>query len=104
MTTSASSTAILRDLAALTKPRITAMVVLTTAGGLWLAPGATSWQTVLATLIATAMVVGAANTLNCWLERDVDKHMTRTKQRPLPAGRLDPKWALALGLALGALS
>lgn len=101
--TYASSTATLRDLAALTKPRITLMVVLTTAGGLWLG-GATSWAMVLATLAATAMVVGAANTLNCWLERDVDKHMARTKNRPLPAGRLDAKWALALGLGLGALS
>lgn len=100
----ASTSAILRDLVALTKPRITLMVVITTAGGIWLAPGATPWLTVLATLAATAMVVGAANTLNCWLERDSDKHMARTKQRPLPAGRLDARWALALGLVLGALS
>lgn len=104
----ASITANLRDLVALTKPRITLMVIITTAGGLWLAQnhesGSTSWITVIVTLIATAMVVGAANTLNCWLERDVDKHMARTKLRPLPAGRLDPKWALALGLALGAIS
>jgi protoheme IX farnesyltransferase len=94
----------LRDLAALTKPRITLMVIITTAGGLWLAPGDTPWPTIVLTLLATAMVVGAANTLNCWLERDIDKHMARTKHRPLPAGRLDARWALALGLALGAIS
>ncbi|HBQ09821.1 MAG: heme o synthase [Sandaracinaceae bacterium] len=93
-----------RDLVALTKPRITLMVILTTAGGLWLAPGELAPLTVLATLLATAMVVGAANTLNCWLEREVDKHMARTKRRPLPAGRLEAKHALWLGLALGAIS
>lgn len=93
-----------RDLVALTKPRITLMVLITTAGGLWLAPSAVAPSTVVFTLLATAMVVGAANTLNCWLERDVDKHMARTKRRPLPAGRLSAGWALGFGLALGAIS
>lgn len=100
----ASITATMRDLVALTKPRITLMVLITTLGGLWLAPGEVSWVTLLATLVATAMVVGAANTLNCWLERDIDQHMARTKNRPLPAGRLDARHALWLGLALGAIS
>ncbi len=97
-------TATLRDLVALTKPRITLMVIITTLGGLWLAPGEVSIVTILATLIATAMVVGAANTLNCWLERESDGFMARTKNRPLPSGRLDPRWALGLGLGLGAIS
>ncbi len=100
----ASFTATLRDLVALTKPRITLMVIITTLGGLWLAPGEVPMVTILATLVATAMVVGAANTLNCWLERDSDAFMARTKNRPLPSGRLDPRWALGLGLALGAIS
>jgi protoheme IX farnesyltransferase len=93
-----------RDLVALTKPRITAMVLVTTLGGLWLAPVRAPWTVVLATLLATAMVVGAANTLNCWLERDVDRHMARTKTRPLPAGRLNARHALWWGLALGSVS
>ncbi len=100
----ASITATVRDLVALTKPRITLMVIITTLGGLWLAPGHLPWTTVLATLIATAMVVGAANTLNCWLERDSDRYMARTKRRPLPDGRLDPRYALWFGLGLGAIS
>jgi protoheme IX farnesyltransferase len=100
----ASITATVRDLVALTKPRITLMVIITTFGGLWLAPGQRSLRTVLATLLATAMVVGAANTLNCWLERDIDRNMARTKRRPLPDGRLDPRYALWLGLGLGAIS
>jgi protoheme IX farnesyltransferase len=43
-------------------------------------------------------VVGAANALNCYLERDIDARMRRTRDRPLPAGRLEPFTALALGL------
>lgn len=95
---------LLRDLVALTKPRITLMVLITTAGGLWLAPGTLGALAVVATLVGTALVVASANSLNCWMERDVDKHMARTKQRPLPAGRLDPQVALVFGLVLGAFS
>lgn len=100
----ASFTATLRDLVALTKPRITLMVIITTLGGLWLAPGEVSLTVVFVTLFATTLVVGAANTLNCWLERDSDRFMARTKNRPLPSGRLDPRWALGLGLGLGLVS
>lgn len=99
-----STSGTLRDLVALTKPRITLMVIITTAGGIWLAPDSLPWWSVVLTLLATAMVVGSANTLNCWLEREVDKHMARTKRRPLPDGRMEAKHALWLGLALGALS
>ena len=45
-------------------------------------------------LAGTALIVGAANTLNMYLERDIDCLMARTKDRPLPAGRLDPQTAL----------
>lgn len=107
MTTAAPTRSLgttLRDLVALTKPRITLMVILTTAGGIWLAPDEMSWAAIALTLLATAMVVGSANTLNCWVERESDGRMARTKNRPLPAGRLDARVALGLGLALGALS
>ncbi|MDQ3033109.1 MAG: heme o synthase [Myxococcota bacterium] len=99
-----ASPGLLRDLVALAKPRITFMVLVTTAGGLWLAPGMMSAVAIAATLIGTAMVVSSANALNCWMERDVDKHMARTKSRPLPAGRMEPQVALVFGLVLGALS
>ncbi|MFK7990840.1 MAG: heme o synthase [Sandaracinaceae bacterium] len=102
--TAAPAPSTLRDLVSLTKPRITFMVVLTTAIGLWLAPGTYSAGMWLAVLFSTAMLVGAANTLNCWLERDSDRFMARTKNRPLPAGRLPAKYALALGLGLGVLA
>jgi protoheme IX farnesyltransferase len=93
-----------RDLVSLTKPRITTLVVLTMLGGLWLAPVNTGLAVVLVMLVATATVVGSANALNCWLERDIDRNMRRTARRPLPAGRLDPKLALAFGLTLGLVS
>jgi protoheme IX farnesyltransferase len=90
-----------RDLIALTKPRITLMVLVTAAGGMWMAPGSLDLGSVAIMLLTTAMVVGAANTLNCYLERDSDRLMTRTANRPLPDRRLEPSWALALGVAMG---
>jgi len=92
------------DLVALTKPRINVMVLVTALGGIFLAPTRPSATVIFFALLGTALVVGSANTLNCWLERDVDKYMTRTKNRPLPAGRLSANTALVWGLLLGAIS
>ena len=89
------------DLIALTKPRITLMVLVTAAGGMWLAPGSLDLASMAVMLLTTGMVVGAANTLNCYLERDSDRLMARTADRPLPDGRLEPSWALALGVLMG---
>ena len=99
----------LRDLFALTKPRITTMVVITAAGGLFLsrrAPGVESLLTgtILATLFGTAMIVAGANALNMYVERDIDKRMERTKNRPLPTGRVPARLALWLGVGLSALA
>jgi protoheme IX farnesyltransferase len=93
-----------RDLAALTKPRITALVLLTEAAGTRLAPGTVSTRTRLLSLVGTTLIVGSANALNMWWERDVDAHMTRTRNRPLPAGRMAPDVALTFGLALAVVS
>jgi protoheme IX farnesyltransferase len=93
----------IRDIVSLAKPRITLMVLITTAGGLSLAGGVAP-LTALFTLLGTALVVGSANTLNCWLERDIDRLMTRTMHRPLPDGRLQPQIALWFGLTLGAIA
>lgn len=95
---------LLRDLVALTKPRVTSLVLATTATGIFLAPGHLSTARILVTLIATAMVVGAANTFNCYLERDRDALMLRTRARPLAAQRLDPRGALWLGAILAGVS
>jgi protoheme IX farnesyltransferase len=94
----------LGDLLALAKPRITALVVFTTASGLWLAPRGLSAAGVALTLVGTVLIVAGANTLNMYLERDSDALMARTAGRPLPAGRMDPAVALRLGLGLSVLS
>lgn len=87
------------DVIALVKPRILLMTLITAAGGMSLAPGGFALVPALVMLAGTALIVGAANTLNMYLEREVDCRMARTKDRPLPAGRLDPQVALAFGLA-----
>jgi len=93
-----------RDLTSLTKPRVTSLVLFTTLGGLWLAPGPLSFSIALWMVIATACGVGAANTLNCWMERDVDGFMERTRLRPLPDGRLAAPVALWFGVVLSVVS
>jgi protoheme IX farnesyltransferase len=98
------------DLIALAKPRITAMVLLTTAGGLWLghAYGAPELPlrslTVVLALLGTALVVSGANALNMVMERDIDARMTRTRLRPLPAGRMAPRVALIFGVVTSVVS
>ena len=97
-------TATAADLMALAKPRITALVVFTTAIGLWLAPHGLPPLTVALTLVGTVLIVAAANVLNMYLERDTDALMARTMNRPLPAHRMDPAVALGFGVALAAVS
>lgn len=92
------------DLLALSKPRVTGLAVATAAGGLWLAPGVPSGRLAWLTLLGTALAVGGANTLNMWLEREADGRMARTRERPLPAGRLAPPVALVWGLAQSIVS
>ena len=92
------------DLLALAKPRITALVVFTTAIGLWLAPHGLRPLTIALTLVGTVLIVAAANVLNMYLERDTDALMARTMHRPLPAHRMDPGVALKFGIALAAVS
>ena len=92
------------DLVSLTKPRLSSLVLATTAGGMWLAPGQLSLSRALVTMLATAGTVGAANAFNCFIERDSDRYMKRTANRPLPSGRMEPGVALGFGLTLAALS
>jgi protoheme IX farnesyltransferase len=78
--------------------------VATAAAGLGLAPGAASARLSLLTLVGTLLLVGSASTLNMYLERDVDALMTRTRLRPLPAGRLSATLALWFGLVQAAVA
>ena len=94
---------LLHDGIALTKPRITLLSVGTAATGMVLAPpNPTAWSGV--SLLGIALVVAAANVLNMHAEHPFDALMSRTCQRPLPAGRWEPSWAWTLGwgLVLGA--
>jgi protoheme IX farnesyltransferase len=107
MSSAAVSSGILptfRDLVALTKPRVTSLVLATAASGIAIAPGSLSGGRIALMLLGTLLCVASANSLNCFLERDTDKRMSRTKDRPLPAGRLDPTLALMFGLTLGVAS
>ncbi len=92
------------DLVELVKPRIMVMALLTAAGGMSLAPGAPDTDTALLLVIGCALIVGAANTMNMYLERDIDCLMARTMTRPLPEKRIGPSVALTFGVALGALA
>jgi protoheme IX farnesyltransferase len=93
-----------RDLVALTKPRITVIVVATCAAGMAIAPVRVPLSVAILALLGTSLIVASANALNMWWERDTDGLMARTRTRPLPAGRMSPDVALFFGLALGASS
>lgn len=89
----------------LTKPRIIVLLLITTVPAMILAAGRVPnlWL-ILATLVGGTMAAGAANAINCYLDRDIDQLMKRTKSRPLPAHRVTPEAALRFGFILGAIS
>jgi len=91
----------LRDLMQMGKPRITLLVLLTSAVGMFMAPGSMGWQQATIFLVATSLLVASANTLNCWIERDSDGLMKRTMARPLPAGRISARLAFTAGVVEG---
>lgn len=92
------------DLRELTKPRITRMNVLMALGGYALAGGSFKPVTVGAAMAGTALAVMSANTLNQYLERNIDGNMARTANRPLVRGRMTPNAALWFGVVLGIAS
>lgn len=93
----------LLDFWELTKPRITLVIALTTLVGFFLGSRDNLNAGLLAqTLIGTALTAAGASALNMVLERDWDAKMRRTRNRPLPAGRLQPRAALIFGIVLAA--
>jgi protoheme IX farnesyltransferase len=91
------------DYLELTKPRVTLMVVITMAFGFYIGSrGAMDWVMLVHALIGTALVAGGTSAWNQYLERDIDAKMQRTRNRPLPAGRLKPIEALAFSIAISA--
>ena len=92
------------DFYELTKPRMNFLVLVTTMVGFYMAAGAhgtINWALLLPTLIGTALCAAGASVLNQYVERDLDKLMPRTKDRPVPAGRIAPNEALTTGVVLG---
>jgi protoheme IX farnesyltransferase len=96
----------LGDYIQLMKPRIIVLLLVTTAGAIWLASqGEPDVNILLTTLFTGTLAAGSANTINCLYDRDIDQVMVRTQRRPIPAGRITPFQALvfAVVLAVGAL-
>jgi protoheme IX farnesyltransferase len=95
----------LRDLVTLTKPRIISLLLLTTVLPMFITDrGMPPLSLVLWVLLGGYLMAGGANTVNMWFDRDIDLLMSRTRQRPIPSGRI-PGWlALLFGLAQGSLA
>ena len=96
---------LLADLVSLTKPRVISLLLLTTVAPMYATGrGAPPLALVLVVLVAGYLMAGGANAINMWFDRDIDDKMSRTRLRPIPAGRMAPSVALAFGLGLGAVS
>jgi protoheme IX farnesyltransferase len=92
------------DYFALMKPRVMSLVVFTALAGLAVAPVPLHPVLAFFALVCIAVGAGAAGALNMWYDSDIDAVMTRTAQRPVPAGRVRPGEALAFGLVLAGFS
>ncbi|HIK56670.1 MAG TPA: protoheme IX farnesyltransferase [Synechococcales cyanobacterium M55_K2018_004] len=89
----------------LTKPRIIILLLITTAGSMWIAShGQVDPALLLVTLLGGWLAAASANVINCLYDQDIDYEMERTRHRPLPSGRIKPKDALGFALALALLS
>jgi protoheme IX farnesyltransferase len=89
----------------LTKPRIVELLLVTTVPAMMLAAGGLpSLWLVAVVLVGGSLAAGAANALNCYIDRDIDQLMRRTKRRPLPTHTVAPRSALIFGLVLAVVS
>lgn len=97
--------ALVRAYVALTKPRIIELLLITTIPVMFLAAGGLPplWP-VVATFFGGWLSAASANTLNCYLDRDIDARMRRTRKRPLVGGTVSPNAALTFGIVLGVVS
>jgi protoheme IX farnesyltransferase len=92
------------DFVALLKPRVMSLVVFTGVAGLLTAPGTLHPVLAVIAILCIAVGAGAAGAINMWYDRDIDALMTRTRERPIPAGRMIPAEALAFGIVLSIAS
>ncbi|MCB6178794.1 heme o synthase [Rhodobacter sp. Har01] len=92
------------DYVQLLKPRVMSLVVFTALVGLLVAPVSLHPVEVVAAILFIALGAGASGALNMWWDADIDARMRRTRNRPVPAGRVQPGEALGIGLALSGIS
>jgi heme o synthase len=98
-------TFVLGQYVSLMKPRIIELLLITTIPVMFLAQqGVPNLWLVLATVVGGTLSAGAANTLNCYIDRDIDAVMHRTSNRPLVTGTVSPRGALVFGVALAVVS
>src|SRR5579883_2050384 len=89
----------------LMKPHVTVLLLGVTAAAMAIAQrGLPPLALVIPTLLGGALAAGSANCINCYIDRDIDEIMERTRRRSLPAGRVEPRQALIFGLVLGVVS
>lgn len=93
-----------KDYFLLLKPRVMLLVVFTAIAGLYLAPGHMHPFIAFIAILSISIGSGAAGAINMWYDRDIDILMSRTKTRPIPAGKILPENALHLGIFLSVLS
>jgi protoheme IX farnesyltransferase len=97
--------AVIKSYYQLTKPRIIPLLLITTAASMWIAAeGRVDWRQLLLTLLGGTLAAASAQTLNCIYDQDIDYEMLRTRQRPIPSGRVQPRHALVFAVILGFLS
>lgn len=94
------------DFFALLKPRVMSLVVFSGFAGMIVAPGFSDTHPFLAVvaMLCLAVGAGASGAINMWYDRDIDAVMNRTKDRPIPAGRVNPDEALAFAIVLTIVS
>jgi protoheme IX farnesyltransferase len=89
----------------LTKPRIIPLLLITTAGSMWIASeGQVDPLLLIATLVGGTLAAASAQAINCVYDRDIDYDMERTRHRPLPSGRIQPLHALVFAFVLAIIS
>ena len=95
----------MKDYIQLTKPRITWLIVMSTAIGYYFGHTSGGWSfwSIIHTMIGTGLIASGTAALNQWYEREADAHMRRTRSRPLPAGRLQPAQAFWFAVVLSIL-
>lgn len=99
-----------RDYLILTKPRVMSLLLFTTLAALLIAarshplPPAEFWRVLIGTMVGGALASGGAAALNCYIDRDIDQLMARTRRRPSATGALTPPRVLWFGLILTVLS